>query len=84
MDSDDIENDNNWHSLPIEKVLVELKANNNGLTKLEVKKRIKVFGPNIIETKESFTYRKRYMTHFNRYLILILLSAILVSTIIEK
>ncbi len=73
-----------WHTLKVEEVLSELKADEGGLSSKEAKLRLKKFGLNDIEKKRRIDPIKIFFRQFKSFLILILIIAALISAILES
>ena len=84
MDSDDTEQEKDWHTLPIKEVLEELHTSYDGLSEFEAENRLKEIGPNVIKSKEKKLYFLRYLNSFHGYLSIILLLTVLMSKILEN
>ncbi|MCK4319275.1 HAD-IC family P-type ATPase, partial [Candidatus Micrarchaeota archaeon] len=69
----------NYYARRIEDVLKELGTEKNGLTKRQVEKRIKEFGPNKIDTGKKINIWKIFLEQFTDFLILVLIAAAVLS-----
>ena len=70
---------NIYSTQTVNEVLENLKTSKNGLSEGEAKKRIKLYGPNIIAEKKEVGIVFEFLSHFKSPLIIILLIASLVS-----
>ena len=52
--------DRKWSEIPVDEILKTLKTSNGGLSGEEADKRIKVYGKNIIKSKERFVWLHRF------------------------
>ncbi len=73
----------NWHSLSPEAVFRRIGASKNGLTKEEVKQRLKKFGLNKLPEEKRLTGVKIFLDQFKSPLIYILVIAGLVTLILQ-
>jgi Mg2+-importing ATPase len=69
------ENTNNYSSLPAEKILKNLQTSKNGLSEHEAKKRLTLYGRNVIAEKKEINVILEFLSHFKSPLIIILLFA---------
>jgi Ca2+-transporting ATPase len=68
-----------WHTLSIEEVFSKLQTSKNGLSEKEVKKRLKIYGPNELPKPKRPRLLTMFLRQFKSFLILLLLAAILIS-----
>ena len=74
-----------WHSLPIEKILEEFKTDaQNGLFDVEVKKRLKDFGPNQLPEEKPISKIRLLIGQLKSPLIYILVIAGIVTLILKE
>ncbi len=66
---------NAWHNLSIEESLQELGSRSSGLNEAEVEDRLKKYGPNQLQSRESISPFKLFFKQFANYFILVLLFA---------
>ncbi len=69
------EDNNNYSSLPIEKIFKDLQTSKNGLSEHEVRKRLALYGRNVIAEKKEINVILEFLSHFKSPLIIILLFA---------
>ncbi len=72
-----------YHSMDANSVLRALKTNRNGLSEEEAKRRLKEYGPNVLEEKKESKF-EIFLRQFKSPLIYILLVAALISLISGK
>lgn len=75
--SDESENDS-WHSLPVTEVLDKLHTTSEGHSEVEAIKRFRETGPNSL-AKKQLSPQRLFLNQLNKFLIIILLLAILLS-----
>ena len=73
-----------WHTLKVEDILKELNTTEQGLTKAEVKLRLKRFGPNKFLEKRRIEPIAIFLRQFKSYLIIILLAAAIISALVAR
>ncbi|MDD5043090.1 MAG: HAD-IC family P-type ATPase [Patescibacteria group bacterium] len=74
----------NWHNLPLEQVLKDLKTSTKGLTVVEVLARQKKFGKNELPKEKKLTSLQIFLSQFKNPLIYILLLAAAISLTLQK
>ena len=67
-------NTTNWYQLSVEEVFKKLNANSSGLTSTEARERLKIFGPNELESRKP-SVLMRFLRQFNNPLVYVLLVA---------
>jgi len=77
-------NPNNYHSISKQKIFSLLNTSINGLTPIEVKRRLKKYGPNELKRKEELSKLKLFLSQFANPFIAILFAAIIISIIIHE
>jgi P-type Ca2+ transporter type 2C len=75
---------NNYHSLRTEEVIKLLNSDNQGLSKEEAKKRLKVYGLNELKKEKDKKIIKIFLNQFKNTLILLLVFAGLLSLILGE
>lgn len=68
-----------WHSLPIEELFKKLESSSIGITEEEAKRRIKVYGENLIEIERKVSPFKIFLNQFKSFLVVILIIAAFIS-----
>lgn len=69
-----------WHTLSVEDVISILKTDKKkGLSDEEARKRLEVFGPNLIGIKKTISPIKIFLSQFTDFMVLILIGALVVS-----
>jgi calcium-translocating P-type ATPase len=69
----------NWYSLDKDQCIHKLNSKESGLTALEAESRIKTYGYNQLDLKDSNSAIKRWLEQFNNFLIYILLLAAIIT-----
>ena len=73
-----------WHHMDVPDVLDQLRADEEkGLTAAEVKKRIQEYGPNKLPDAKKQHVILRFLSHFHNVLIYILLTAAVVTALLD-
>lgn len=73
-----------YHCLSVEDCLKELKTSSaNGLSQKEAEKRLKKYGPNLLETKKEKSLLLRFFSQFTDFMILILIIAAVISFLVS-
>ena len=67
-------NTTNWYQLSVEEVFRRLETGNRGLTSIEARERLKIFGPNELESRKP-SVLMRFLRQFNNPLVYVLLVA---------
>jgi len=65
--------------LPLDKILHDLNATQQGLTNGEAQRRLKTYGPNVLAREKKLSAPLRFLTYFKNPLVLLLLFAGIVS-----
>ncbi|MBE0514752.1 cation-transporting P-type ATPase [Sulfurimonas sp.] len=73
----------NWHSLEKEEVLKILDSSQDGLSSAEVEARLKKYGPNKLQEEKKKSPIIRFLMQFNNLLIYVLLSAAVVTALLD-
>ncbi len=73
-----------WHQRETGEVLQELGSSPDGLSEAEAQKRFEEFGPNELEVQKKRTPVLMFLDQFRDFMIIVLISAALVSGIIGK
>ncbi len=73
-----------YHNKEIKEVLTELKTTENGLTNVEVDKRLEQYGYNEIEEKKKISPFKIFIEQFKSFVVLILIIAVIISILINE
>ncbi len=73
-----------FHSLTVSQTLSKLNTSKKGLTELEVKKRLKKFGPNELKNENKITPLKIFLYQFKNIMVLMLIVASLISFLINE
>ena len=73
-----------WHTLSGEEALLVLGSGWHGLGQNEVRRRVERYGPNILKEEVQTTPLKIFLEQFKNFLLLILLSAVVVSAAIGE
>lgn len=73
-----------WHALSPQEALKKLETSRDGLTSIEAKARIEVYGPNVITDHERLTFLQIFLRQFKSPLILILVAAGVISFFLES
>jgi len=76
--------DENYYFLNIKEVLKSLKTSEEGLTKKEAEKRLEKYGINEIEKRKRITPLQIFARQFTSFIVVILLSAIVISLLIGE
>ena len=77
--------DYNWHSLPVEQVLAELKTDpEKGLSTAEAKRRLEQYGPNALQEQPRPGFLQRLLNQFKDMVVLLLIGAALVSALLGE
>jgi magnesium-transporting ATPase (P-type) len=63
-----------WYQLCVEEVFKKLETKNRGLTSIETQERLKIFGPNELESRKP-SVLMRFLRQFNNPLVYVLLVA---------
>ncbi|MFX0115057.1 MAG: calcium-translocating P-type ATPase, PMCA-type [Candidatus Hodarchaeota archaeon] len=71
-----------WHGIAYEEVLQHFKTNRNGLTDVEAKRRLEIYGPNQLREGKQIHPLELLLEQFKNYLIIILLFAAFISGIV--
>jgi len=69
----------NWHSIPIAKIFSETKSRKEGLTAVEVIKKLKEFGQNTLPQEKPYSKIRLFLSQFNSPLMYILLATVVIS-----
>lgn len=72
----------NWHTFSIEEVLKTLHTQKSGLTKESVDQRLSTYGKNELKEKEKSPIWWMFLKQFTDFMILILISAAIISGIV--
>ncbi len=64
-----------WHNLGVEQALQELDANPGGLAEIEAADRLKKWGPNLVQSRQSISPVRLLLRQFANYFIWVLLFA---------
>src|SRR3990167_6762204 len=70
---------NEWHSLPVNEVLLQLKSSAEGLTNEESKKRLETYGTNELKEAKRRSKKEIFLSQFKNFLVAILIIASFVS-----
>ncbi len=73
-----------WHGLTIEKTLADLNTSDKGLKEREAKHRLGIYGPNQITSKKKESALKLFSEQFFSLLIIILITASIISALIGQ
>lgn len=73
-----------YHSLPVQKVLELVDSSPNGLTQIEVEKRQKKYGPNVLPEKKKTTTLSLFLSQFKSPLVYILLIGAVISFALKE
>ncbi len=73
-----------WHNLKEQQVLKELDSNSRGLEDKEIKKRVKVYGYNILAQKKSLPAWKIFIRQFRSALVYVLLIGAVISFLFKE
>ncbi len=76
--------ENNWYNFSGEEVLRRLNTKREGLSEKEAEKRLKIYGPNKIIKKRTFSALKIFLSQFTNFLIIILILAALIAALTGK
>jgi Ca2+-transporting ATPase len=68
-----------WHALPVDRVLAELDATEDGLSRTEAERRLEEYGPNEIRQGEEVSPVEIFVSQFQDFLIYILIFAAALS-----
>lgn len=74
---------NNWHSLEAYEALKILDSSQDGLSSSEVEERLKKYGPNKLQEEKKKSPIIRFLMQFNNLLIYVLLSAAVVTALLD-
>lgn len=74
---------NNWHSLEASEVLRAVESSQDGLSSSEVEARLKKYGPNKLQEEKKKSAFIRFLMQFHNLLIYVLLSAAVVTALLD-
>ena len=63
-----------WHSYDLKTVFKKLRTSERGLTEREARKRLELYGKNLIEVEKKRSAIKLFLSQFTNFLILILIA----------
>ncbi len=72
------------HTIPLKELYSRLRSSEQGLAHLEVEKRLKEFGPNVLETRQKFVYLLQFLQQFTNFFALLLLTAAILALVAES
>ena len=73
-----------WHTLSVLKIKKLLSASDKGLTQKQVEKKLVQYGHNKLKEKAKTSHLKVFLSQFKDFLILILLSATIISFLLGE
>lgn len=73
-----------WHSMDAESVCTQLHTDESGLSEIEVKNRLKLFGPNTVQTQTSETIPRLLLRQVHNPLVYVLLFSTLLALFLGK
>ncbi|MCL7395791.1 MAG: hypothetical protein LZ161_06215, partial [Thaumarchaeota archaeon] len=75
----------NWHSMDVKEVIAKIRTDpERGLTTEEAMSRLSTFGPNELERSKGVSGLKIFVNQFKNVLILLLLTATVISAILGE
>ena len=73
-----------WHTMSKEEIARKLNTNTkNGLNENEAKKRLNIYGENILKEKKKESFLKKFIKQFNDFMIITLIIAAIISCILS-
>ena len=73
-----------WHTMSKEEIARKLNTNTkNGLNENEAKKRLNIYGENILKEKKKESFFKKFIKQFNDFMIITLIIAAIISCILS-
>ena len=72
-----------WHALTADQVLSTLEADTGGLNDEQAKQRLQTYGPNRLPESKRRSPLQRFFSHFHNLLIYVLLSAALITALLD-
>ncbi len=76
--------ENHWHSKDHKSIFQKLNTSESGLEENEVKKRLKQFGPNVLQIKTSETIPRIFFRQLNNPLVYVLIFSTLLALLLGK
>ncbi|WP_445366043.1 cation-transporting P-type ATPase [Microbulbifer sp. ANSA001] len=73
----------NWHALPQNEVLSELKTTSAGISESEALARLKIYGANRLPAPPRKGLLRRFFSHFDNILIYVLLGAAFITSLLQ-
>ena len=73
-----------WHTMSKEEIARKLNTNTkNGINENEAKKRLNIYGENILKEKKKESFFKKFIKQFNDFMIITLIIAAIISCILS-
>ena len=73
-----------WHTMSKEEIARKLNTNTkNGINENEAKKRLNIYGENILKEKKKESFLKKFIKQFNDFMIITLIIAAIISCILS-
>lgn len=74
-----MQNQYQWHAIPLAKIFVKIKSDKNGPSSLEAAQRLKKYGRNVLPQRKPFSKIRLFLNQFNSPLMFILLATFAIS-----